>query len=170
MRLLLVSLLSAYAAAQTACPPFEFVYAPQNAGTGAQFESAASKVWSKGYGAAGYSLYTNLTALIPGMAGYPVHYPASFSGCTSEDPGIKDMQNHLIARAKQCPDIKFSLGGHSQGGFVTARTLPRLPKEVNKKIIAVTMFGSPRCIDKLGVAGRCKSYCYKNDEVTNENR
>jgi hypothetical protein len=53
-----------------------------------------------------------------------------------------------------------------KGGFVTARTLARLPKEVNEKIIAVTMFGSPPCISKLGVAGRCKSYCYKHDEVS----
>jgi hypothetical protein len=51
--------------------------APQNAGTGAQFDAAANKVWSKGYGAAGYSLFTNLTSLIPKMAGYPVHYPVN---------------------------------------------------------------------------------------------
>jgi hypothetical protein len=34
-------------------------------------------VWSKGYGAAGYSLLTNITALVPDTTSYPVEYPVS---------------------------------------------------------------------------------------------
>lgn len=51
------------------------------------------------------------------------------------------MQGHLEARVKECPSIKFVLGGHSQGGFVTVRTTARLPQDVKDKILAVTMFG-----------------------------
>jgi hypothetical protein len=43
------------------------------------FETAAARTWSKGYGAAGYSLFTNITALIPAATGWPVHYPVSNS-------------------------------------------------------------------------------------------
>lgn len=45
--------------------------------TSEQWEVAAAKTWSKGYGAAGYSLFTNVTKLVAGATGYPVHYPAS---------------------------------------------------------------------------------------------
>jgi hypothetical protein len=43
--------------------------------TGSEWEAKAAKIWSKGWGAAGYSLFTNLTSLLPGTTGYPVHYP-----------------------------------------------------------------------------------------------
>jgi hypothetical protein len=66
-----------------ACPPLHFIYArattepPTNVdnATPAQWETAAGLVWSKGYGAAGYSMFTNLTSLIPDATGWPVHYP-----------------------------------------------------------------------------------------------
>jgi hypothetical protein len=37
--------------------------------------NAAAGRWSKGYGAAGYSLLTNITKLVPDTTGYPVNYP-----------------------------------------------------------------------------------------------
>jgi hypothetical protein len=40
-----------------------------------KWEAAASKTDSKGYGAAGYALWQNLTTLIPGITGHPVRYP-----------------------------------------------------------------------------------------------
>jgi cutinase len=75
------------------------------------------------------------------------------------------MGNHIKTRAKACPDTKFVLGGHSQGGFVTVRTLVRLPEEIKGRILAVTMFGSPKCLPKYGVGTSCRSYCHKRDEV-----
>ena len=62
------------------------------------FDLAASRVWSKGYGAAGYSLLTNVTVLVPGATGYPVHYPASFS-LGSQREGIDDMTRYLTQQA-----------------------------------------------------------------------
>lgn len=49
--------------------------APQNGGSGQQWEAAANRNGFKGYGAAGHSLWTNITSLIPEAGGYPVHYP-----------------------------------------------------------------------------------------------
>ena len=43
--------------------------------TGLEWVAKATKVWVKGWGAAGYSLFTNLTSILPGTTGYPVHYP-----------------------------------------------------------------------------------------------
>lgn len=52
--------------------------APQNGGTGQAWEAAANRNPGKGYGAAGHSLLTNITALIPEAVGYPVHYAVRF--------------------------------------------------------------------------------------------
>lgn len=67
------------------CPTLEIVYArattepPQGVtnAKGSEFEAKANRVWSKGFGAAGYSLVTNVTALLPGSSGYAVQYPVS---------------------------------------------------------------------------------------------
>ncbi|KAF1980782.1 carbohydrate esterase family 5 protein [Aulographum hederae CBS 113979] len=152
------------------CPPLELIYAratlepPQMLApgnfSGSAFEQAAKGVWSEGYGAAGHSLMTNISSLIPGAA--------SFAGCPSEDAGISDMTNRLQTRSASCPSTKFVLGGHSQGGFVTARTLVRLPKEIKDKIIAVTSFGAPLCLEAYGIGARCVTYCHKSDEVCDD--
>jgi hypothetical protein len=68
---------------QLACSPLLLVYARATTEPPAsvenaspeQFDAAANRGWSKGYGAAGYSLFSNMTKLIPAATGYPVHYP-----------------------------------------------------------------------------------------------
>src|ERR1700759_2834395 len=76
------------------------------------------------------------------------------------------MSNHLKNAAKACPQQKYVLGGHSQGGYVTVQTIGRLPKDVSNRIIAVTMFGSPRCPESMRRGDRCRSYCNKGDFVS----
>jgi hypothetical protein len=69
------------------CPTLQIVYArattepPQAVANakGAEFEAKANRVWSRGFGAAGYSLVSNVTALLPGSSGYAVQYPVSSS-------------------------------------------------------------------------------------------
>jgi hypothetical protein len=126
-----------------------------------KFDQLAGGVWSKGYGAAGASLLTNITKLIPGSTGYPVHYPAS--GGNSMPVGIKDMLAELSKQSTACPKQKFVIGGHSQGGMVTTSVIPQIPKDILAKIVAVTMFGSPPCPEL--VKDRCNSYCNKGDFV-----
>ncbi|KAF2670909.1 alpha/beta-hydrolase [Microthyrium microscopicum] len=156
------------AVAQAAgCSPLHLVYArattepPASYSEGA-FDTAAARTWSKGYGAAGMSLLTNVTALIPGATGYPVHYPASFVGDSSSQ-GVANMVKELTEKSKACPSMKFAIGGHSQGGFVTTGSIPKLPADVLKKVVAVTMFGAPEC--PASVADRCVSYCNTGDSV-----
>jgi pimeloyl-ACP methyl ester carboxylesterase len=135
----------------------------QDNATPAQFEAAAAKYWSKGFGAAGKSMIGNITQLIPDATSYPVHYPASWSGCSSEDKGVADIVREITAQAKACPQQKFVLGGHSQGGVVTLRAIPKIPAEVFSKVIAVTMVGSPNCPAEF--KAKCRSYCNAGDSV-----
>ena len=46
---------------------------------------------------------------------------------------------------------------------MTVSTIPKIPKEVQNRIIAVTMVGSPNCPDS--VKQKCRSYCNKGDGV-----
>ena len=124
--------------------------------------AAKAGKWSKGYGAAGYSLFTNLTALVPGSTGYAVNYPAAMG---TENKGAQDMTQHIRARAKACPQQKYALGGHSQGGFavdIAVRSL--LGPELLPKVIAITMFGGKPC--PPSVKELCISYCNKTDGVS----
>lgn len=120
----------------------------------------AVNTWSKGFGEAGYSLSTNITKLVPETTSYPIVYPAN-TQWDSTEKGVLDMLSHITRQSSLCPTQRFSLGGHSQGGNVTFHANPRISKEVLVKIVAVTMFGSPKCPKE--VEGRCNSYCYKGD-------
>ena len=122
--------------------------------------AASAGGWSKGFGAAGMSLFSNITALIPGSTGYPVNYPA---GMGTEDKGAADIVRHITERAKACPEQKYSLGGHSQGSFAIQIAIEKLPKDLLSKVVAVTHFGGKQCLPS--VQGRCISYCNKSDPV-----
>ncbi|KAF2405390.1 alpha/beta-hydrolase [Trichodelitschia bisporula] len=154
-----------------ACAPLHVVYArattepPQAIGNGsaAAFEAAAAAVWSRGYGAAGFSFLGNLTSLVPGTTGYPVHYPANFQLNASAPRGVADMIAHLEAQAKACPKQLFALGGHSQGAGVTVAAVPKIPANILSRVVAVAMFGGPAC--PASVASKCKSYCNTGDTI-----
>ena len=75
------------------------------------------------------------------------------------------MINRIRTQSQKCPQQKFALGGHSQGGAVVTAGIPSIPKALLSKVVAVTMFGSPPCSDVPQVAGRCKSFCNKGDTV-----
>jgi hypothetical protein len=90
------------ATSQLPCSPLLLVYArattepPANVDNASpeQFDAAANRGWSKGYGAAGYSLFSNMTKLIPAATGYPVHYPVN-----SESSWIKSHNKaHTFSR------------------------------------------------------------------------
>jgi hypothetical protein len=124
--------------------------------------ATSAGTWSKGYGAAGYSLYTNLTYLLKDqVSGYAVQYPAAMG---TENQGASDMLKHLGEQVKACPDQKYSLGGHSQGGFAVVNAVPKMSPDVLKRIVAITMFGSPAC--PAAVKDRCISYCNSGDSVS----
>jgi alpha-beta hydrolase superfamily lysophospholipase len=81
--------------------------------------------------------------------------------------GAQDMVKRLTTQAAACPNQKFALGGHSQGGAVVTAGLPNVPAEILPRIVAVTMFGSPPCSDVTKQVGdRCKSFCNKGDSVS----
>lgn len=46
---------------------------------------------------------------------------------------------------------------------MTVSTIPKIPKDILAKVVAVTMFGSPPCPEM--VKDRCNSYCNKGDFV-----
>lgn len=45
--------------------------------TSQQFEAAAARTPTKGFGAAGFSLLQEITKLLPSITSYPVNYPVS---------------------------------------------------------------------------------------------
>jgi uncharacterized membrane protein YgcG len=83
------------------------------------------------------------------------------SGCQ----GVTDLIRRITTQAKACPNQKFALGGHSQGGVVVTAAIPQIPRELISRIVAVTNFGSRPCSDVPQVAGRCKSFCNKSDTI-----
>jgi hypothetical protein len=130
--------------------------------------SARATTEPVGFGAAGgllKDLVTGAKGTIPGATAYAVVYPASMDlnggGCT----GAKDMIKRLESQSAKCPNQKFALGGHSQGGAVVTAGIPGIPRALIPKIVAVTMFGSPPCSDVPQVKGHCKSFCNKGDTV-----
>lgn len=74
------------------------------------------------------------------------------------------MLKQIETKAKACPSQKYVLGGHSQGGVVTVRTVNKIPADLLPRIIAVTMVGSPEC--PASVKDRCKSFCNQGDSVS----
>jgi pimeloyl-ACP methyl ester carboxylesterase len=129
-----------------------------------QFETATARVATKGYGSAGWALVQNLTGLIPEATTYAVHYPASWSGCSSETKGVEDIVNNISKMAKSCPQQKYVIGGHSQGGVVTTSAVAKLNPDLLSRVLAVTMVGSPPC--PASVKEKCKAYCNAGDDVS----
>jgi alpha-beta hydrolase superfamily lysophospholipase len=82
----------------------------------------------------------------------------------SAPKGVQDMIREITEKSKACPNQKYALGGHSQGGMVTVSAIPKIPAEILSRVVAVTMFGSPPC--PAAVQGRCNSYCNKGDFVS----
>jgi hypothetical protein len=129
-------------------------------------------------------LVTELTKLIPDITLYPVNYPVSqriphftckavsnriflqadFSGCATEQKGVADILKHIEAISKACPKQKYVLGGNSQGGVVTTQAVPKIPKALAARVIAITMFGAPACLPE--VKEKCRSYCNAGDDVS----
>jgi surfactin synthase thioesterase subunit len=132
--------------------------------TSEQFATAAARTPTKGFGAAGFSLLTELLKLVPTVTAYPVNYPADWSGCASEEKGVNDILKQLATMSKACPTQKYVLGGHSQGAVVTTSVVPKIPKDLLPRVLAVTMFGAPPC--PPDVKEKCKSYCNQGDDVS----
>ncbi|KAK2786063.1 hypothetical protein FQN53_006972 [Emmonsiellopsis sp. PD_33] len=132
----------------------------------AEFVAAADQFWSKGYGAVGHSILTNLTVLIPSeggraaASGNPVQYPANGSGCPSENVGADDLVSYISAMASVCPKTKFAVGGHGEGGVVAVKAI-QTREDILANVIAVTILGGPACPE--AVADRCRSYCNAGD-------
>jgi alpha-beta hydrolase superfamily lysophospholipase len=79
--------------------------------------------------------------------------------------GVQDVIRRITERGRACPNQKFALGGHSQGGVVITTAIPSIPKELLSRVVAVTNFGTRPCSDVPQVAGKCKSFCNKSDNV-----
>jgi alpha-beta hydrolase superfamily lysophospholipase len=73
------------------------------------------------------------------------------------------MIDYMTRTASSCPNTKFAIGGHSQGGVVTVRAIPEMSLALRRKIVAVTTVGSPDC--PFQVATKCRSYCNRGDLV-----
>jgi cutinase len=91
----------------------------------------------------GDPLYAAVKALVPGVTGYKVDYPASFSP-GSVDAGRDDVVKHMTEQPKQCPNQKYVMVGYSQGADVMHNGLAKLTDPaLHARIVALVMFGDP---------------------------
>jgi len=88
----------------------------------------------------GDPLVDNVVKLVPNSRGYPVQYPASFTGA---DQGAKDTIQRLTTKDKECPDMKYAIVGYSQGAGVMHSADRSIPASIRPKILAAVMFGDP---------------------------
>lgn len=86
------------------CPPLELIF-------------ARGTTEPQGLGTVGSPLAKNLASLLPGATSYAVVYPASADFLGSAGKGSTDATARITARAKECPSMKFAIGGYSQGKF-----------------------------------------------------
>jgi cutinase len=73
------------------------------------------------------------------VRGYAVQYPAKMGGA---DIGIKDVVNRVTTKAKECPNQKFALVGYSQGGMVVSAAAPKIPTDLQEKVVAMVLYGA----------------------------
>jgi cutinase len=81
--------------------------------------------------------------------------------------------NRLTAQDKDCPNQKFALIGYSQGASVMHYVAQNTPGAIQKKILAVVMFGDPSYTKKTaaepkfppGIEKKVLQNCAKNDNV-----
>ncbi len=164
-----VTTLSTGAAAATACPDVELVFAR---GTGE----------APGLGIVGRPLGRALAAELPGrtVVATAVAYAAAGSQ-TSAGPGSADMVAKVRDRAAACPATQFVLGGYSQGATVTDLALgirtgvsvgTALPDDLAPRVAAVVVYGNPLGLTRRTIAqaapafaDRTVEYCSTGDPV-----
>ena len=78
---------------------------------------------------------------------------------TGSQTGIADIGKRLEAQDKECPDEKFALVGYSQGGMVVMSAIPKLPKNLQDKVVAVVLYGAG---DGSAVSGALKAKTLAN--------
>jgi len=95
----------------------------------------------QGLGIVGSPLVKGVTQLVPSTAGYAVVYPADEDFVGGPKTGASDAENRIKTRAAACPNMKFALGGYSQGAMVVHGIT--LSDDLKSKIASVVVFGDP---------------------------
>jgi len=100
------------------------------------------------------------------VRGYAVQYPASMGGA---DTGINDIVNRVKTKAKECPNMKFSLVGYSQGGMVVSAAATRIPAELRSKVTSMVLYGSGNgaTVSPPEIKQRTMANCAPNDMCGN---
>ncbi len=146
-----------------------------------------------GLGRVGQALSSQLAGDLGGrtMSVYPVNYPASYDFLAAAD-GAADATNRMAATVANCPDIRFILGGYSQGAAVVDMLLgipplgnkvgdvgsaAPLPYSLADRVAAVAVFGNPAT--KFGnpvstamvpFAGKGIDLCADGDPICSQGR
>ncbi|MET0344336.1 MAG: cutinase family protein [Polyangiales bacterium] len=134
-----------------------------------------------GLGIVGGPLVNSIKSKLRGqnVTSYAVNYLADVAQ-TSAGAGATDTTNHITAKAAQCPETKFVVGGYSQGASVMdiALGVPNflglgkaLPENLRDRVVAVVLFGNPLAltggkVEKNATWGaRTKEFCNLGDPV-----
>jgi cutinase len=66
--------------------------------------------------------------------------------------GVADVVSRVTNQSKECPKQKFALVGYSQGGMVVSAAAPKIPKDLQQKVVAVVLYGAGDGNAKTGAA------------------
>lgn len=96
---------------------------------------------AQGLGIVGSPLVQNVQKLVSSTTSYAVVYPASEDFVNGPTTGATDAENRLKSRTSACPNMKFVLGGYSQGAMVVHDV--KVSSDIQSKIVAIAVFGDP---------------------------
>ncbi|KAH8179547.1 cutinase domain-containing protein [Sarocladium implicatum] len=89
----------------------------------------------------GDPIVSNASAILPGVRGYPVQYPASASIVSGTVVGARDVADRISSQSQACPNQTFALVGYSQGAGVMHSAADRIPRALHSKVKSLVMFG-----------------------------
>ncbi|WAC50271.1 cutinase family protein [Frigoribacterium sp. SL97] len=101
---------------------------------------------SESHGGASYPAVT-ITDLGVGqvnIAGAAVSAGESFTYGRSVDEGALELVTYMGARAAECPDMLFILGGYSQGAQVVGQAYADMPVALRERIVWNILVGDPK--------------------------
>ena len=99
---------------------------------------------TESYGGARYPAeaigFSTMTRFITTLGAF-VSGGESYSYGESVAEGVTELSSYINSFAASCPEMKFVMGGHSQGAQVITETLPKVNPE---KVIYAATFGDPK--------------------------
>ena len=137
--------------ASAACPDAEVIF-------------ARGRLEPPGVGAVGDALVASLRSKVDASVGvYGVNWPADLSA----SDGASDIRAHVQSMAASCPNTRLVIGGYSLGATAADLSVRAMPRDMNRYIAAVALFGNGarRLGPAPAFAGKTIDQCADGDPI-----